>query len=236
VGKDRHVFQDYNVNIPVGATIEGISVRLDAWVDSSSGTRRLCAELSSDGGQTWTAALQTSNLSTSPGSSQTLGSNSEPWGRTWTTSDFGNGNFRLRVTSVGSSSSRDFRLDWASINVHYQNPGVPLGSCHFASQQAQDAKNADIEVFTIGFGVEGEICQYDSNSPYRNHPAPNLLADMATDSKNDNGNCANSSAISAENADGDRFLCEAKGGDLASIFKQAAELLVTGSKMVPVFD
>jgi hypothetical protein len=235
-GKDRHIFHDYNVNIPAGATIEGISVRLDAWVDSSSGTRRLCAELSSDGGLTWTAPLQTSNLSTSPSSSQTLGSNSELWGRSWTPADFANGNFRLRLTSVGSSNSRDFRLDWASIDVHYQDPGVPLGSCHFAYQQAEDAKKSDIEVFTIGFGVAGETCQYDNNSPYDDDPAPDLLADMATDSKNDNGNCSNSSSIKAENADGDHFLCEAKGGDLAAVFKQAAEILVKGSKLVPVYD
>jgi hypothetical protein len=235
-GKDRHVFQDYNINVPAGANITGITVRLDAWADSSSGTRRLCAELSWDGGVTWTAPQETDNLPTSSSSSDTLGSNSEEWGRAWTPADFTNGNFRLRLTSVGSSNSRDFFLDWAAVNVHYQDPGIPLGSCHFAAQQAEAGKNAGIEVFTIGFGVEGETCRYDNGSPYKDAIAPDLLADMATDSKNDKGNCSNAANVAAENADGDHFLCEAKGGDLESIFKQAAEQLAQGSKMVPVYE
>jgi hypothetical protein len=235
-GKDRHIFQDYNINVPVGANIEGISVRMDAWADSSSGTRRFCAELSSDGGLTWTAPQETDNFSTSSSNTETLGSDSELWGRSWTPADFANANFRLRLTSLSSNGSRDFNLDWVSVNVHYQDPGVPLGSCHFAAQQADGGKNAGIEIFTIGFGVAGEECKYDNASPYDDERATTLLADMATDSEDDHGHCANSSSIAAENADGDHFLCEAKGGDLTPIFKQAAELLAQGSKMMPVLD
>lgn len=58
---------------------------------------------------------------------------------------------------------------------------------------------------------------------------------MATDSQDDHGHCASAAAITAENEDGDHFLCEAKSGaDLEPIFKQAVEQLTGGSKLVPV--
>ena len=235
-GKDRHVFRDFNVSIPPGAVVDGISVRVDAWVDATSGTRAICTDLSWNGGASWTSTKATPNLSTSQ-SSYTLGNSSDNWGRSWAAGDTSNANFRLRLTSVGSDNARDFFLDWAAVNVHYTMPPPVVGSCNYANQKATAAKNAGIEVFTIGFGVENERCQYDTGSPYQNQVVAKLLADMATDSFNDNGNCASSSAIDAENADGDHFLCEAKdGSSLAPIFKQAAELLAGGSKMVPVFD
>ena len=38
-GKDRHLFYDYGINVAAGTPITGIDVRLDARVDSASGTR-----------------------------------------------------------------------------------------------------------------------------------------------------------------------------------------------------
>jgi hypothetical protein len=84
--------------------------------------------------------------------------------------------------------------------------------------------------------VENETCEYDSGFPYNGSPATTLLANMATDSADDKGGCASSSAIDAENADGDHFLCEAKdGSSLDEVFTAAAEILITGSKLVPVY-
>ena len=234
-GKDRHVFRDFNISVPPGAVIDGFSVRLDAWVNSTSGTRVMCADLSWNGGASWTAAKTTSSLSSSQ-ATFTLGNSSDNWGRSWTTAQTSNANFRVRITDV-ASTSRNFSLDWVAVNVHYTVPPPVVGSCNYAKQKADTAKNAEIEVFTIGFGVESEICQYDTGSPYQNAVVARLLADMATNSLNDHGNCASPSAIDAENADGDHFLCEAKdGSSLAPIFKQAAEILASGSKMVPIYD
>lgn len=120
--------------------------------------------------------------------------------------------------------------------MHYTIPPPTIGSCNYANQQATAAKNDQIEIFTIGFGLAAETCQYDSGSPYQDAEATELLADMATDSLDDHGHCDNAAAIDAENADSDHFLCEAEGGDLEPIFKQAAEILAQGSKMVPVYD
>ena len=79
-GKDRHRFYNYDISLPGTATVTGVEVRLDAWADSTAGTRLMCVELSSDGGITWTAAQQTSNLGTSE-STRTLGGSSNLWGR-----------------------------------------------------------------------------------------------------------------------------------------------------------
>lgn len=118
-GKDGHRYYNYNVTIPAGSVIKGIEVRLDAKADSSSGTPMLCVQLSWDGGTTWTAAKSTATLGTSE-VSYTLGSATDTWGRTWSLNDLTNANFRLRITMVSSSTSRDFSLDWAAVKVHYQ--------------------------------------------------------------------------------------------------------------------
>jgi hypothetical protein len=46
-----------------------------------------------------------------------LGGAADTWGRTWSSGDFTN--FRVRVTNVASSPSRDFSLDWVAVQVTY---------------------------------------------------------------------------------------------------------------------
>ena len=116
----RRAFVRYDLpSIPAGATIKGIEVRLDAKVDSTSGSPKLCVQLSSDGGSSWTTAKSTPGLTTSE-ATYVLGSASDLWGRTWLNGSFANSSFRVRVISVASSTSRDFSLDWVAVNVHYQ--------------------------------------------------------------------------------------------------------------------
>lgn len=117
-GKDRHLYSNYGFSVPSGATINGIEVRLDAWADLTTGAPSLCAELSWNGGTTWTSAKQTGTLTIAQ-ATYTLGSGSDTWGRTWANGEFTNTNLRLRITSVASNNSRDHRLDWAAIRVTY---------------------------------------------------------------------------------------------------------------------
>jgi len=118
-GKDKHLFYDYNFSIPAGAAIQGIEVRLDAKVDSSSNSPKLCVQLSWNGGSSWTSAKPTPTLTTSE-ATYVLGSPSDLWGRSWTAENFGNTSFRARVISVAKSTSRDFSLDWVAVRVKYQ--------------------------------------------------------------------------------------------------------------------
>ena len=117
--KDRHSFYNYGFNIPAGAVVKGIQVRLDAKADVTSGSPKIYVELSWDGGATWTAAQATTNLSKSE-ATYILGGATNTWGRTWSAVDFNNTNFRVRVVDVASNTSRDFSLDYIAVNVTYQ--------------------------------------------------------------------------------------------------------------------
>ena len=113
-----HRFRDYGVVLPASASIEGIVVRLDARADSTSGSPKLCVQLSWHGGASWTSAKTTSTLSTSE-RTYLLGGATNTWGRTWSAANLANGALRVRVISLASSTSRDFSLDWVAVKVHY---------------------------------------------------------------------------------------------------------------------
>lgn len=116
--KDKHLFYNYNFNLPPAAVVQGIQVRLDARADATGGTPRICVQISSDGGATWTTAKQTATLGTTE-VTYTLGTASDLWGRSWAIGDFTNTNFRVRVIDVASNTSRDFSLDYIAVNVTY---------------------------------------------------------------------------------------------------------------------
>jgi hypothetical protein len=115
--KDRHVFLDYGFTIPDGSAIAGVEVRLRARADSTSGSPRMCVQLSADGGATWTMAKATGTLGTAP-ATFTLGGATDTWGRTWSAANLSNASFRLRLTNVASSTSRDFFLDAIAVRAH----------------------------------------------------------------------------------------------------------------------
>jgi hypothetical protein len=116
--KDRHVFSNYGFNIPAGSTIQGIEVKLNSKVDSTSGSPRFCVQLSWNGGTSWTTAVTSATLSTNE-TVYTLGGVTNTWGRTWSNTDFSDANFRVRLVMVSSNTSRDFSLDWVGVQVRY---------------------------------------------------------------------------------------------------------------------
>ena len=81
----------------------------------------MCVELSWDGGTTWTAAQTTPTLGSSEATFY-LGTNTDSWGRTWSSTEFSNANFRVRTTNVSSNLKRDFFLDWVPVQVTYTSP------------------------------------------------------------------------------------------------------------------
>jgi hypothetical protein len=121
-GKDRHRFYDFGFAIPGGSAIAGLEVRLDARADSTSGSPRMCVQLSWDGGTTWTAAKTTGTLGTSL-ATFTLGGAADTWGRAWSAANLTNASFRLRVVNVAGSTSRDFFLDWVAVRPHFAASG-----------------------------------------------------------------------------------------------------------------
>jgi|GEM_PF-1461995 len=108
----------YGLNIPASATIKGIEVRLDWYLDSDNGTSSMAVELSWNGGSAWTAAQADLVESTSEHTA-TLGTPTDSWGRSWNPDEFSNTNFRVRITCNSDDLERDFYLDWVAVNVHY---------------------------------------------------------------------------------------------------------------------
>lgn len=104
-------------------------------------------------------------------------------------------------------------------------------SCAYANARATVAKTADVEIYVIGYGISGETCG-DSSGTYRNARVTILLADMATNSADDKGHCTNAANTAAENADGDHFLCEARGADLDKVLVTAASALAGGLRLI----
>jgi hypothetical protein len=101
---------------PTGALADAGSA---ARADSTTGTPKLCARLSSDSGATWTTVvLSTTTLTTSEATYQ-LGNAGELWGRAWTANDFSGGKFRVQVIPIASNTSRDFTLDWVAAKIHF---------------------------------------------------------------------------------------------------------------------
>ena len=116
--KDRHRYYNYGFNVPAGSTIQGIEVKLNSKVDSTTGAPKFCVELSWNGGTTWTTAKSSATLSTAE-TIYTIGAVADTWGRTWTATDFSDANFRVRLVPVASNTSRDFSLDWVGVQVRY---------------------------------------------------------------------------------------------------------------------
>lgn len=122
--KDKHRYYNYNLSVNTGSTIQGVEIRLDARVDSSTGSPQQCVQLSWDGGTSWTTAKTTTTLTTGT-TTYTLGGATDTWGRSWSDTDFSNANFRVRVINVASNTSRDFSLDYVGARVHFSGGSSP---------------------------------------------------------------------------------------------------------------
>jgi hypothetical protein len=101
----------------------------------------------------------------------------------------------------------------------YGGTGDPNNyTCAQASADATSAKNAGIEVFTIGFGLDGanNVNCPDGLGAWNSRKVTSLLADMASGPTDD------TLCTDAENEDGDHFYCEPKTSDLTTVFSAVA--------------
>ena len=109
--------------------------------------------------------------------------------------------------------------------IIFMTDGQPNGdTCLAANGAATAAKNAGIEVFTVGFGVDGTTCP-DTSGVWQGKSTPKLLASMAT-SSTDEG------CTDAENADGDHYFCQPRTDSMTTVFKTAAAALARSTRLV----
>jgi len=74
------------------------------------------------GSQSCASTAKTTTNLTNSQQTYFLGSSSGDWGRTWSSTEFSDVNFRLRITNIADSAVRRFRLDWVPVQVKYTPP------------------------------------------------------------------------------------------------------------------
>lgn len=110
---DEQDWYNFNFNVPNGATIDGIQVNVEAMASSISGAN---AALSGDGGNSYTS--EKGNTWTSE-QNETYGDSVDTWGRTWSSDNFTNSNFRIKLRRSTHNPGTDLNVDYIAIKVYY---------------------------------------------------------------------------------------------------------------------
>ncbi|HMO55507.1 MAG TPA: hypothetical protein PJ994_13455, partial [Tepidiformaceae bacterium] len=121
-GSNSLAVSGFGFSIPPTATIDGITLLVEAQTQGSGGANcTLRAVLSWDAQTSFTAAKNQgvgSNVA-----ELTFGGPTDTWGRNWSPSDFNNATFRVRLSGVDNSSncgnSRLVAVDYLQVTVHY---------------------------------------------------------------------------------------------------------------------
>jgi hypothetical protein len=118
--KDRHRFWGFDHGVPPTASvIEGITVRADVGMNNNGGNSAICAQLSWDGGTTWTTiqSLATSGLAEA---TYTFGGAADTWDRVWTAAELSPTSLRVRLINASSQANKRFDLDHVAVSVTYR--------------------------------------------------------------------------------------------------------------------
>jgi hypothetical protein len=178
--RDKHDFYNYSLGVPSGSTINGIEVRLDAFVDLVKNSAALCAQLSWDGGATWTAAKTTPGLTTTE-ATYILGGATDTWGRTWTSTELADVNFRVRIINIATAVVRDFSLDWAAVKVYYN--GTSATATHTTTgptNTPQPPTNTPLPTNTSTVGPSPTPTRTNTVAPPTNTPTNTVVAPTPT--------------------------------------------------------
>lgn len=125
------LYYGFGFPIPTGATIQGIEIKLAAWVKTPPGGEAYFeVSLSWNGGDTYTSSQKTDIL-TSTENTYILGGSTDCWGRDWDRSEFSDENFRVKLLAfTGDTLANNLRLDYIAVKIYYTEgpPGqVDLG-------------------------------------------------------------------------------------------------------------
>ncbi len=104
---------NFNFNVPNGATIDGINVSVEATASSIAGAY---AALSWNGGTNYTSEKLNTWASEV---NKTYGGSGDTWERTWSSDDFTNSNFRIKLRRSTQNPGINLRVDYITIKVYY---------------------------------------------------------------------------------------------------------------------
>lgn len=111
------IWESFNIASLTGATITGILVRLEAKVSSGSSNAQYTAEISWDGGTSWTTPKATTKA-TSTDATFYLGG-ADLWDHSFVPSELTNSNFKVRITNSFASGTEDASIDYVAVKVFY---------------------------------------------------------------------------------------------------------------------
>jgi len=109
-----HRYWGYALSLPAGSRIQGIEVRL-VFRKAGAPAASLGAELSWDGGTSWTATGYQAGPVPASWRDLVVGSSTDTWGRSWSPEELTPAAFRIRLTAVSALD-----LDWVAVRVHYR--------------------------------------------------------------------------------------------------------------------
>jgi len=118
--KDRHRFWGFAHGVPgTASAIDGITVRADIGMNNNGGSTAVCAQLSWDGGSTWTT-MKSLAIGGTAEATYTFGGAADLWGRTWTAAQLSATNLRVRLINASSQTNKRFDLDYVAVSVTYR--------------------------------------------------------------------------------------------------------------------
>lgn len=187
--KQTHDYWGYAISVPPGSTILGIELRLDAW-KTGGPDAYLYAELSWDGGNSWTATgYRAGPLGTSE-QSYFLGGPTDGWGRSWKISELTSELFRVRLRAICGRADR-IRLDWVAVRVYFSgglsltlNPTtVNLGTLTLDDYErgyrdwdsVQEIKLSAYSSWTLYVSASSSAWSYTGDLPDPKKPCGHLL-------------------------------------------------------------
>jgi len=109
-------YYNFPLNIQSGSKIYGIMVSIEA-KELISGSSVIESEISWDGGTSYTSQNKQKTYTTVE-STQIYGGTTDKWGRNWSSSDFSNANFRVRIEKILGIVSY---VDNIRVNISFSN-------------------------------------------------------------------------------------------------------------------
>jgi hypothetical protein len=113
-----HSYTNHGFSVPGGNSIVGVAVKLELSGTTAAGT--VGAQLSWNGGESWTTLKSSPTLTTSD-AVITLGGPADTWGHSWSIGEFSNANFAVRLT--GAPDQNTLRVDEIQVRVYHQASG-----------------------------------------------------------------------------------------------------------------
>ncbi len=123
---EKQDYFDFTFGVSAGATIDGIEVEIEA-KDAGGGVNACEAELSWNGGTTYTTSGKDTGLLTTSDVVYTLGGASDTWGRSWDDGEFSNANFRIRL-NYDKNFTGGLSVDHVQIKVFFTEAAPAVAS------------------------------------------------------------------------------------------------------------